>query len=86
MVRLNHTRMKTFLNIPDGLYRRVNQRAAAVRWRVSDIMAGFLRAGLRQSELARGRTLLAALPAFHMGRPRVDIADREQLERTMKPG
>ena len=78
--------MKTTLNIPDGLYRQVKQWAAADRRTVSDLVAEFMHAGLQQSESARGRTRLAALPAFHMGRPRIDLADREQLERTMNAG
>lgn len=75
-------RMKTTLMIPDVLYREVKQRAAREGQSISELVAELLRAGLRTAAGPRGR--LMALPTFDMGAARVDVADRDALERAMR--
>ncbi|MGH9473940.1 MAG: hypothetical protein ACRD1M_14500 [Terriglobales bacterium] len=75
--------MKTTLIIPDALYRDIKKRAAVSRRSISDLVAELLQAGMRPA--VAKPTELPPLPSFHMGRPRVDVADRDALERAMRP-
>lgn len=75
--------MKTTLMIPDVLYRKVKREAAGRRTSISSVVAELLQTGLRAS--SRPRPALEPLPTFDMGTPRVDLADRDALERVMSP-
>ncbi len=73
--------MKTTLNIPDNIYRRVKRRAAEEGRTVSELVAEYLHHGLT----AAGKPgELPPLPSFRMGVPLVDIADREALYDAME--
>lgn len=74
--------MKTTLMIPDALYGRIKQRAAASGRTISDSVTELLQAGLRASN-ERARTL-PPLPTSDMGEAKVDIADRDALYRAME--
>ncbi|HEX9729534.1 MAG TPA: CopG family transcriptional regulator [Gemmatimonadales bacterium] len=71
--------MKTTLIIPDPLMRELKRRAARQGETLSAVVAEALRRGL--AEPAAGR--LPPLPVHPMGRPLVDVADRDALSRTM---
>ena len=73
--------MKTTLMIPDAIYRRLKQQAAAKRRTVSSLVAELLDSGLRSQR--EGSRDLPPLPSFNLGGARVDIADRDALYRAM---
>lgn len=75
--------MKTTLMIPDALYGEIKQRAAQHHRSISDVVADLLQAGLRPAPRGTAAAL-PKLPSFDMGRARVDVADRDALERAMK--
>lgn len=72
--------MKTSLVIPDALYRAVKRRAAERGETISGVVADCLRRGL-ETDPPRGEQ--PALPAFEMGRARVDVADRDRVYRLL---
>lgn len=72
--------MKTTLIIPDHLMRALKRRAAQRGETLSAVVAEALRKGL---ETARPRNP-SPLPVHRMGRPRVDVADRDALYRAME--
>lgn len=72
--------MKTTLIIPDELMRTLKRRAATQERTLSDVVAEALQRGLASP----GRTAAAALPVHRMGRPTVDLADRDALYRAME--
>lgn len=74
--------MKTTLMIPDPLFRQVKMQAAAKRRTMSDLVAELLQIGLRQTS-ATAKQALAPLPSYDMGAARVDVANRDALERAM---
>lgn len=49
---------------------------------LSAVVDEFLADGIRRARLSRKR--MTALPAFDMGEPVVDVADRDQLWQTME--
>jgi hypothetical protein len=49
---------------------------------LSAVVDEFLADGIRRARLARKHMM--ALPAFDMGQPRVDVADRDQLWQAME--
>ena len=67
--------MKTTLVLPDDLVRTLKARAAERGTTLSEIAAEALTRGL-ETEPA---SALPALPTHRMGKPRVDIADRNAL-------
>lgn len=67
--------MKTTLIIPDQLFRELKRRAARRRTTLSAVVAEALRRGLD----VRSTAELPPLPVHRMGRPRVDLADRDAL-------
>lgn len=75
--------MKTTLMIPDELYGAIKLRAAQHHRTISDMVADLLQAGLRPAPRGAAATL-PKLPSFDMGRARVDVADRDALERAMR--
>ena len=70
--------MRTTLIIEDALFRQLKRRAAEERRTLSDVTQDALRRGL-SAPTSRRRRKPARLPAFAMGVPRVDLADRNQL-------
>jgi hypothetical protein len=72
--------MKTTLIIPDTLMRELKRRAARRRETLSAVVAEALRRGL--ADLPMGD--LPPLPVHSIGRPLVDIADRDALYRVME--
>lgn len=77
--------MKTTLNIDDTVMKRLKETAAAR----GTTMSALVEAGLRRvlvseaQPTARGVTL-KPLPSWDGGRPRVDIANRDELYRAME--
>lgn len=70
--------MRTTLVIDDTLFRELKRRAAEQRRTLSDVTQDALRRGLA-APISRRRRKPARLPAFAMGAPRVDLADRSRL-------
>jgi hypothetical protein len=68
--------MKTTLVIPDALMNRLKQEAARRNSTMSQLVERALRAFLEGS---RQVPEAPPLPAFHLGRSRVDVANREAL-------
>lgn len=75
--------MKATLVIPDPIFRKLKQAAAARGETISGLASALLLQGLREARPA-SRPALRPLPRFHTGRPKVDIADREALYRAME--
>ena len=67
--------MKTTLMIPDNLVRTIKRRAAERGTTLSQIVAEALARGLEAAPTPD----LAPLPTHRMGKPRVDVADRNAL-------
>jgi hypothetical protein len=72
--------MKTTLIIPDTLMRELKRRAARRGETLSAVVAEALRRGLDEPAPAE----LPPLPVHAMGRPLVDVADRDALLRAME--
>lgn len=72
--------MKTTLIIPDHLVRELKRRAARRGQTLSAVVAEVLRQGL---EAPPADEELRPLPTYRMGRPKVDVADRDALYRAM---
>ena len=72
--------MKTTLIIPDHLVRLLKRRAAERGTTLSAVVAETLRRGLEAVPEAE----LEPLPAYRMGRARLDVADRDALYRAME--
>lgn len=70
--------MRTTLVIDDALFRELKRRAAEQNRTLSDVTQDALRRGLAPGSSPRRRKP-GRLVAFAMGRPRVDLADRNQL-------
>jgi hypothetical protein len=73
--------MKTTLIIPDPLMRELKRRAAERGVTLSSVVAEALRRGLIEPG---SRPAPAPLPTFRMGRPLVDVSDRDALFRAME--
>jgi hypothetical protein len=73
--------MKTTLIIPDQLVRLLKRVAAETGRTLSDVVADTLRRGLGE---ARTGGRVPALPVHRMGKPRVDLSDRDELYRAME--
>lgn len=72
--------MKTTLILPDHIVRELKRRAARRGDTLSAVVAEALRRGLAAPEASRE---LLPLPRHKMGRPLVDLADRDALYRAM---
>jgi hypothetical protein len=69
--------MRTTLIIDDDLFRRLKRLAAQENRTLSEVTQEVLRRGLR--DLPKPRRGAVKLPTFSLGRPLVDVADRDQL-------
>jgi len=72
--------MKTTLILPDNLVRALKRRAAERRQTLSAVVAEALRRGLDAPTDAE----IPELPVHTMGRPQVDVSDRDALDRAME--
>jgi predicted transcriptional regulator len=70
--------MRTTLIIDDAIFRELKRLAAEQRRTLSDITQEALRRGLAGKPTPKRRQR-ARLRSFALGRPRVDLADRNQL-------
>jgi plasmid stability protein len=70
--------MRTTLVIDDELFRQLKRQAAEEGRTLSEVTQEALRRGLAPRE-PRRRPKRVKLPSFHMGKPLVDLADRNQL-------
>jgi len=73
--------MKTTLEIPDTLMMRLKEEAARRRTTMSALVESALRRLLDEHERPAPA---AALPVFGLGRPGVDVANREALYEVME--
>ncbi len=73
--------MKTTLIISNDLFRRLKRRALETGQSLSSLVEGLLRKGLSQTSPQKR---LPKLPSFDMGRPLVEVADRNELYRVME--
>lgn len=69
--------MRTTLIIDDALFRRLKKLAAEQNRTLSEVTQEVLRCGLAPQR-SRAREA-ATLPAYSMGPPLVNVADRDQL-------
>lgn len=77
--------MRTTLVIDDALFRKLKRLAAQERRTLSEITQEALRLGLSVRERAVRRPRTVRLPSFSMGKPAVDLADRDALYEIMEP-
>jgi hypothetical protein len=73
--------MKTTLILPDHLFRELKRQAARRRTTLSAVVAEVIRRGLEVRPAGRE---LPPLPSYPMGRPLVDLADRDALFQAME--
>lgn len=73
--------MRTTLIIPDHLIREIKRRAASTGQTLSAVVAEVVRRGLEEPDRTER---LAPLPVHRLGRPRVNVADRDALDRVME--
>jgi plasmid stability protein len=78
---INHMKIRTTLILPDQLMRELKRRAAARGETLSAVVEEALRKGLAPVERSAD---LTPLPTHRMGRPKVDVADRDALQRAME--
>ena len=70
--------MRITLIIDDDLFRELKKRAAEQRRTLSEVTQDALRRGLHERKPTRPPKP-AKLPSFAMGKPAVNLADRDQL-------
>lgn len=70
--------MRTTLILDDALFRRLKKLAAEQNRTLSEVTQEVLRRGLAPQR-SRARREAATLPAYSMGPPLVNVADRDQL-------
>jgi hypothetical protein len=68
--------MRTTLIIPDTVFRNLKRFAAKRGASISEVVTEMVRKGLAERPK---RAALPPLPSFNMGRPLVDVADRDAL-------
>ncbi|NUN98749.1 MAG: hypothetical protein HUU16_21545 [Candidatus Omnitrophica bacterium] len=74
---------RTTLVLEDGCMEGVRELAKRENRQISQVVNELLAEGLQRRR--RGKRPPFELPAFDMGAPRVNIADRDQLENAMEP-
>jgi len=68
--------MRTTLTVPDAVFRELKRFAAKRGIAISEVVTEMVLEGLaKRPQLAS----LPPLPSFNMGRPLVDVADRDAL-------
>ena len=73
--------MRTTLIIPDHLFSELKSRAARTGKKLSSVVAEVISRGL---ESTPADVEIEPLPVHSMGRPTVDLADRDALYRAME--
>jgi hypothetical protein len=73
---------RTTLILEDGCFRGVKDMARKTNQPMSAIVNAFIVEGLRRSKVAAAPS--EELPVFRMGRPRVNLGDRDALESRME--
>jgi hypothetical protein len=73
--------MKTTLNIPESLMKELKKRAAENGQTLSETLADVIQKGLQPQ---RAKAKLRRLPVYDCGKVYVNVADRDQLYRTME--
>lgn len=73
--------MRTTLILPDHVVRELKRRAARTGRTLSDVVAETLRRGLGKEDPPSS---LPPLPVLQLGKPLVDVANREALYRAME--
>ena len=77
--------MKTTLLIEDAVMRKLKALAGGRGVTLSSVVEDFLRRGLRDADrVAETAPALVRLPVHSMGRPTVDLADREAVDAAME--
>ena len=79
--RMNNHMKRTTLVLEDATMRAVRALARKEERTISDVVNDLLMEGVRRRR--RGGRVELDLPAFPMGRPRVNLADRNALETLM---
>lgn len=79
---MNICMKRTTLILEDAIMEGIREAAHASRRDMSVVVNEFLREGLQRHAMAGPAE--AELPSFAMGRPRVNLADRDILEQIME--
>ena len=79
---INHMKRTTLL-LNEHCLVELKKIAASERRTLSDVIDELLRAGIADRRARRERKPRIELPSFAMGRPRINIADRDRLEEDM---
>jgi hypothetical protein len=77
---------RTTLVIDEQRLVDLKRLAAARRQTLSAVVDEFLRQGLERARHPKRSKPSSALPSFPMGKPRVNIADRDQLYEVLERG
>lgn len=72
---------RTTLILEDGCMERLREMARRQGRTISDLVGEILAEGLQKR---RARSAAPELPRYDMGKPRVDLADRDALEAAME--
>jgi hypothetical protein len=83
---MNFHMARTTLVIDEQCLVELKRLAAARRQTLSAVVDEFLRQGLERAKHPERRKPRSALPSFPMGKPRVNIADRDQLYEVLERG
>jgi len=73
---------RTTLVLEDGCMERVRQLARREGRSMSEVVNELLAEGLQRRRASKGRALIE-LPVYAMGRPKVNLGDRNALEALM---
>lgn len=76
--------MRTTLVIPDAVYRRAKQAAKSQGKTLSELVTESVEVQLARTGTPRPVKKAYRLKPVAMGKPKVDVADREALFRTME--
>jgi hypothetical protein len=76
-----HMRTRTTLILPENLMRALKRRAAERGQTLSDVVAETLQMGLARID---DEGVLTPLPTYAMGKPQVDLSDRDRLYDVME--
>ena len=75
---------RTTLILDEHRLTDLKRLAATRRQTLSSLVDEFLAAGLEKSARSRSARPRRRLPSFRMGSPRVNLADRDQLEEFLR--
>ena len=75
---------RTTLVLDEQNFRAAKRHAAEHGRTLSDVVNEWIRAGLARRRESARRSRPVAFPTYRMGRPAVNLSDRDALERTME--